>query len=460
MRAHQLTAGLSSGILLAGLLAPRQALASVPDSYGFGSRSAAMAGAVTADARDFSASYYDPAGLAEAESVSVSVGYMLNVQRLALNGRDNGLDDVQGVVAGLVAPGTVFGIPVAFAVGLHLPDNGLSYLKARREGVPRWELYDARSQLLYLTAAVAIRPFDWLEIGGGIAYLSATRGRFGIRGRADVLSPFESKLEHEVDADLTSVRFPQAGARFIWEGWGALGLTYRGRSNLDLELDARLDGIVDFAGIDVPFLYELEARAIASFTPQQVAIGLSFQRIEDLHLNVDLTWVDWSAYVSPTAEIAANLDIRPPPGTSIDLPASPTPAAPIPPRMVDRLVPRVGIEYRGAGVGPRRHARGEDRPLVQLPLRVGYVYEASPIPDQRGITNLVDADRHTVTLGMGIELNNPIESLGASVLLDGHALFSVFPERLVLKDSPVDFVGDYRARGTIFGGGGTLTVAF
>ena len=447
-------------VVMMALGAAADVEASVPDTYGFGSRSASMAGAVTADAHDFSAGYYNPAGLVEAPGIELSVGYMANIQNLRVGGLDNEVDDVRGLVGGLVAPGEVLGVPFAFSVGVHLPDDGLSFINARRQGIPRWELYDTRAQLLYLEASLAVRPLPWLMLGGGIAYLSATRGSFGIRGEADILSPFESKLEHEVDADLTAVRFPQFGLRLLWGGGGAFGVTYRGQSNLDLQLDAELEGIVNFAGIDVPLLYLVEARTIAAFTPQQVAMGLSFQYIEDLHVNFDLTWVNWGSYESPTAQIDALLDVQPPPGTPVQLPEQPVPPEIVPPEFRDRWVPRFGAEYRGAAVGPVRQVHDEERRLVVVPLRAGYVYEKSPVPDQTGINNLVDADRHTLTVGLGVELNRPFPELGFSLTLDGHGMFSFLPERQTIKDNPADFVGDYSANGNIYGGGGTLGVQF
>lgn len=428
---------------------PTVAQATVPDQYGFGSRSTAMAGAVTADAKDFSAGYYNPAGIAEAEGIELSLGYMYNVQNLTVNGADNGVDDVHGIVFGLVAPGELFDVPFAFSVGVHLPDNGLSYINARRQGVPRWELYDTRVQLLYLEACLAIRPWEFIEVGGGIGYLTATRGTFGIRGRADIITPFDSQLEHEVDADLTAVRFPQAGIRLLLDGWGALGVTYRGQSNLNLNISAVLDGIVDFAGIEVPLLYELEASTFAGFTPQQVAMGVSFTRLRDLSVNFDLTWVNWAAYESPTAELLARLEAEPPPGTPVELPDEPVPTELIPPEFSDRFVPRAGIEYRGA-----RFAK------VEVPARIGYAFEKSPVPDQPGITNLIDADRHTLTLGLGVLLKEPFGDVLGAMSLDAHGMFSFLPKRRFFKDNPADFIGDYSAAGTIFGAGGDLKVAF
>lgn len=113
------------------------AQASVPDSYGFGSRSSALAGATAADAADFSATYYNPAGLVEAPGVEVSIGYACVAQQLRIDGRDNYVAPVRGLVGGVVAPGRLFGIPFAFAVATHLPDDGVSFIYARRQEVPR-----------------------------------------------------------------------------------------------------------------------------------------------------------------------------------------------------------------------------------------------------------------------------------------------------------------------------------
>ena len=55
------------------------------------------------------------------------------------------------------------------------------------------------------------------------------------------------------------------------------------------------------------------------------------QRIKHLHLNFDLSWINWSAYESPVAQIKANLDIRPPKGTTIPLPSAPAPTQIVPP---------------------------------------------------------------------------------------------------------------------------------
>lgn len=451
-------AGAFGAVLAGNALCPGVALAHAPDAYGFGARGAAMGGAVAADSTDFAANYYNPAGLVGSPGLRLDLGYSGTDNRLTMNGRDNDVVDPHGLSGGLVAPGTLFGVPFAFGVGTYIPDDGLSRVKALRQETPRWELYNDRTTIVLISANLAIRPFSFVEIGGGISFLAATRGVFGIRGEAVLPRPYESKLEHEVDADLTSLRYPQVGARFKVLDWGYVGAVYRGETKLQLQIGAKLDGTIN-AGLSVPLTYVLESKTFDAFLPQQVVLGFSFRKIRNLRANFDLTWVNWSSYVSPTAQTSASLTVDLPPGLGLELPGSTKPTKVIPPRFEDRFVPRIGIEYT-FGLGRPTKVHGEERPSVQLPLRVGYVYEATPVPPQTGITNFVDSDRHTFSLGAGVVLNRPFSVLRGALRVDGYVQGSVLPERLTHKASAADFTGDYRASGTMIGGGGAVGVDF
>jgi long-chain fatty acid transport protein len=432
--------------------------AHAPDAYGFGPRGAAMASAAAADATDFSANYYNPAGLVGASDVSLSLGYFGADNRLMINGRDNDVADPHGLSGGLVAPGKVFGIPFAFGVATYIPDDGLSRVEALRQETPRWELYNDRTTIVFIAANLAIRPVSFLEIGGGVAFLAATHGTFGIRGTAVLADPYASQLEHEVDADLTSLRYPQIGARVkVWD-YGYVGLVYRGETKLPLSIGATLNGTID-AGLQVPLTYTLESKTFDAFLPQQVVLGLSFQKVKHLRANFDLTWVNWSRYESPTAQTSSSLTAQIPPGLGIDLPGATKPTKVIPPKFEDRFVPRVGLEYT-FGLGHPVEVHGQQRASVELPLRVGYAYEATPIPPQTGLTNFVDTDRHTVSVGAGVALNRPFSVLKGTLHVDGYFQASVLPERQTLKANPADFVGDYRASGTMVGGGVGVGVEF
>ena len=436
-------------LVAALLLVPATALANPPDTYGFGSRETAMGNAAAADVQGFGANYYNPAALVRSRGLSLSFGYFRADHHLNTNGQDNGVDPVKGINAGLVVPGTIAKIPFAFGLGLHLPDDRISRVRALRQEQPRWELYDNRNQRLFLAANLAIEPIPHLQIGGGLSFMSSTRGQLNITGSADIFSPDDSQLRHEVDADLTAVRYPQAGVRIEVTDDLALAIVYRGQFKLALDLDAHLAG--DVKGITTA-LYDLETHSVNNFLPQQAVLGGSWRFAKTIRGSFDATWINWSAYEPPVAQVNVVLDIPPPAGgfpAGITPPTSPAKARIVPLKMHDRLVPHFGVEWEA--LTTRR---------FQGFLRAGYEFQKTPIEPQTGITNYIDRDRHTFSFGLGVTARDLASQLPAAVSLDLHAAISALIDDTTYKSSAADFVGDYTAGGTIVNLGATLGVAF
>ena len=439
-------------------LSPRVAGANPLDAFGFGSRGAAMGSAVAADARDFSASYYNPAGLALAHGFEMSIGYMSVQHSLSMNGQDNQVDPVRGLVAGAVVPGRLFGVPFAIGVGLHIPDDRLTRVRALPQDQPRWELYDNRNQRLVINVEGAISPFPWLQLGGGVTYMASTRALLDISGDINVTSPTDSALRHQVNADLTLDVYPELGARVEVNKRVALALVYRGQYSLDLNVaanvraGARLGGLG--GGMDIThILLAMRSDTVDMFLPQQVVLGSSFEPIDGLKANLDVTWVNWSAYVPPVTRLGVNLDLPPPPGGfaqyGIRPPAPPVPVVPLPIEMHDRFVPHLGVEWRAV-----------TRAAWEGFVRGGYEFDKSPIGPQSGSTNYVDCDRHAVSLGLGVRLIALSSVLPGDVRFDTHAQLSILPMSTTVKNDPSDAVGDYTAGGHIWNVGVTGTVAF
>jgi long-chain fatty acid transport protein len=432
-------------------------LSSVPayanplDAFGFGSRGAAMAGATSADSHGVWANYENPAGLAHARSLELAVGYFRADHALDLDRKDARIDPVKGVVFGFVLPGTVFGVPVAVGLGAHVPDDRLSRVRAHAEDEPRWELYDNRNQRLFLAAHAAVRPIPWLALGVGYATMADTKGSIAVTGLANIFSPDDSQLRHEVDAELAAVRYPQAGARVDLGPDVSLGLVYRGEYRMQLDLAAHLAGSLSEI---TTARYDLATRSVNAFVPAQAALGASWHAFTRVRANLDLAFVRWSAYVPPVAVVTADVSVPPPPGgfpAGIRPPSAPVTAPVTPIDMKDRLVPRLGVEVL-AMTGPR----------VDVLVRAGYAFERSPIPPQTGATNYVDADRHVVAGGAGLRLRvgDGAPELPRELRLDAHAALSAFPRITVAKDNPADLVGDYTAGGHIVTWGFSAEVAF
>jgi hypothetical protein len=435
--------------ILALMLVPSTALANPLDTFGFGSRETAMGGAMSADVKGWTASYYNPANLARSRALEIGFGYFRASHHLEINGNDTGVDPVKGFNGGLVAPGTLFQIPFAFGLAVHLPDDRISRVRALRQEQPRWELYDNRNQRLWLSASLAIQPFEWLWIGGGLSFMSSTRGRLDIGGRANVFQPDSSLLRHEVDADLTAIRYPQLGLRVQPTDRLALAAAYRGEFQLGLDLTAHLNG--DISGITTA-LYDLHTVSVNNFLPQQVVLGAAYDFTKDFKATFDATWIQWSAYVAPVAQLDVVLDIPPPAGgwpSTIQPPQAPAPTRVEPLRMKDRIVPRVGVEWRALSFEK-----------VDGFVRGGYELALSPIEAQTGLTNYVDRDRHTGSLGIGSTLRNLADELPGALMIDAHLQWSELVTETTLKDSPADYVGDYSAGGRIINVGITTTFAF
>jgi long-chain fatty acid transport protein len=433
----------------ASALASGGARANPLDTFGFGSRETALAGAVSADVQGFASAYYNPAALARSKSLDLSIGYFRADHALETNGNDNHVDPVKGLVGGFVLPGELFGLPLAFGLALHLPDERISRVRALRQEQPRWELYDNRNQRLYLAANLAVSPWPWLQFGGGLSFMSSTKGRLDIGGSANIFRPDDSQLRHEVDADLTAVRYPQLGIRAQLGKRVALAAVYRGEFKLRLDLTAYLHG--DISGLTTA-IYRLETHSVNNFLPQQVVVGGAWSVTDDVKAMADLTWVNWSAYIPPVASLDVLLDIPAPAGgwpPTITPPTAPAPARVVPLVLYDRIVPRIGVEWRALHVGRwEAFARG------------GYEYAKSPIAPQVGVTNYIDRDRHSGSLGVGVKLNEPFEELAGNVRLDVHAQYSQLVSEVTRKADPADLVGDYSAGGHVWSFGATLGVGF
>ncbi len=426
-----------------------QAYANPLDAFGLGSRAAGMGSAVAADTSGFDANYYNPAGLARARGLELSIGYFRASHYLKTNGHDNDVDPVKGLVGGLVAPGTIFGVPFAFGLAIHLPDDRISRVRALRQEVARWEMYDNRNQRLFLAANLAVSPVKWLQIGGGFSFMSSTEGKLDIGGLLNIFRSEDSALRHQVDADLTAVRYPQVGMRVELSPDVALAVVYRGEFKLKLDLSAYLHGDISQLTTAV---YALETHSVNNFLPQQLVVAGSWKLTPDLRTNLDVTWVNWGAYVPPVASLNVALDIPPPAGgwpNGVTPPQAPAPTRIEALKMSDRAVPHVGVEWRALA-----------RPRWEGFARAGYEYAKSPIGAQTGLTNYIDRDRHSMSIGLGLRAIAPIAELPGDVRLDAHAQLSELVTATTRKADPADLVGDYTAGGHIWNVGATLTVGF
>jgi long-chain fatty acid transport protein len=442
----------SIAVAATAILAASPSTATPPGTYGFGARPSALAGAQVADGGDSASVYYNPAGLVQARGVRVDVGYFYAHHALAVNDRDTAVDPAHGVVGGVVAPGRLFGVPFAFGLATHLPDDRLSRSRALPQIQPRWELFDNRVQLLYLAADIAFAPWPFLRLGAGLSFVSSTRGRLDIYGDVAFPQASASRLRHAVDADLRAVRYLQAGLQLDVHETLTLGFAYRGEFRLALEIDATVMGnVVVGSGVNaarVPGRYDLASRSTAVFLPQNAVLGARFRPRRDLTILADWTYQHFASYTNPTARLDVALDLEPPPGLNLPIPALPPGITPAPARFHDTVSVRLGAEWTRA---LRAH---------RLALRAGYRFEPSPVPEQTGRdSNFLDCDRHGFSLGAGFRLGG-IAAVADGISLDVYGSWQALTPRLYRKSDPTDPIGDLSLSGSVFDAGATMSLAF
>lgn len=451
--ARHLLAPLLVGAALLTTAAPVRA--QPMDTYGFSSRSVAMGGAVTADVEDVSSNYYNPAGLVRGDYFRAGIGWFGAFHELEVDGLDSGVDPVHGLVFGLAIPGSFDrNFRFAFGLGVHLNDDRVSRTRSLPRSRPRWELYDNRPHRTYLAAHLAIELFEIVRIGGGISFLSYSANTLAVRGLLDIVAADAgSRLEHTIRADLTTIRYPQVGIQVQPIPELSFGLVYRGSFALSNRLIAEVDATISAGSLADPFpgYFFLLSESVNAFVPQQVSLGGSYSPIPELTINLEVTWVNWSAYISPvgTSEVILDLDLPPELRDRIFVPDDIGGSTPIAANFADRFVPRVGVE----GTAFRNE-------VMDVRLRSGFFYEETPTPPQTGLTNLVDTDRLAFSLGAGLRLTDLRPLIDGFLGFDIHFQYNYLPWRAVQKTSLVDPVGDFVAGGHIFAAGAMMEVGF
>jgi long-chain fatty acid transport protein len=437
-----------SGFLLSAFatLVSARGLSSPDGQRGMGPRTGALLAANVADHDDAAAVLHNPSGLVRAAGTTVSLGYDRHQSTLEADGATAALSTIQTFEVGMVVPGSLVDVPVAFGLALALPDGRLSRLRQVEPTVPYFPLDDAGPRLVDLGVAFAVRPLRGLELGGGLGYVASLSGGFDVSGTVVPRDPngaeYDSALVHGVDAELGTSRFPVFGVAYEPLPRLRLAAAYRGAASIRQHIRGSLDGDLAFGDVAVPVEYTFTSDAIVAYAPAEVSLGATLRPLSSLVVHAALAWQRYSRYPSPYTRTTTRLRTDVP---GFVLP--PDDNGPPPPRFGDRFVPRLGLEWP--------FVFGPD---MDLTARAGYAYEHSPVPASQHGTLLFDLDRHAVGIGAGLRLRRPIAPF-EELRLDLDLEFVHGAPRRFEVVGPTG-TAQHRARGDLVSLGLALTLVF
>ncbi len=352
-------------------------------TYGYTPRGMAMGNAIIAGVDDFSASYYNPAGMALLEKPSFGIGYMATGDFLkALHADDEiELDDMQGLLIGSSIPlpfGAFLSRRLAFGFSCFFPDGVILAIKVPYPTEPQYVLLQNSGRSLSVAATVSLRIIDGVAVGGGAQLFDNTSGRI------DATVDPNGKVEATVGQELTSYYAPIAGVMIRPELWSGKSSGFRFAAvfrekfftEYEIPISSYLGG--------VPLVVNL--RAVSLFTPRQWIGGVGYGKNGSYHYELDVSYNEWSEFPDPNFDIDVKFEI---PLLPIEFQNS----KPYQTDFKDTVTIRAG--------GEKKFYDGD---RLDLWGRGGYAFEPSPVPDQTGETNYLDGDRHIGAIGLGMEI--------------------------------------------------------
>lgn len=417
--------------------------------FGFGPRAAAMGGAMTAEASDFTAAFYNPALLTRRPELNFGFSFQFHrlVPEIVAKDLSKPLDcsacipgDNVGTSLGLVFPlaGKVKN-RVAIGFALYIPTSALVRVNAPDASRPYWYRFNGNLERFTLNLGVGIKITEWLSIGPGLSLLANLQGRVGGGGGAIAgVDLFSRNVKvKELDATLTSRLAPTFGVAVTPLKNLRFGAMYR----WEVFLPVTIPALVDLEGIGT---LNLSVTAMTHYAPHQVSVGAAWDVVDHLTVSLDVDYQHWSA--APSPYVALNVDLSGPTLAALGIDKAldlVSPAAS--PGFVNTLGVRLGGEYR---VSERFSAR------------LGAYYRPTPVPLQNEAgTNLLDGNTIGGAAGIGFNFPDPLEIFAHPIQIDLAFQVGAIIERQATKPS-YDVNPSYTYSARLFGGSANVRYDF
>lgn len=371
-----------STIVAALLLPGSAALANGFYVNDHGAAATGRGNAVVATSSDGSSIVHNVAGIAQGDGVNVQIGASVVAPNVSFTatGDEASTSTTQppSVTPQLFVTARVHEA-LAVGIGVHSPFGSKIEWPASAPFADEVRLQQLRT--VFITPSVAGNLNKWvpgLTVGAGLDLVpsdvklqqdiffgdqtgSATLGgkAFGVGGRV-------------------GVQYTPAALKAM-----SLGVQYRTPVKLDF------DGQGDF-DIAAPYRSQLppDGDISTSITlPGQLSAGLAYRPMPRLEIEANALWTQWSKVKS--------IDITLPDGQVTVSPRD----------YVNRVTTRLGAAYRLPG--------------APVTVRLGYMYDPTPVPGTTLTAALPDKNRHDVTVGVGYKRGRYTVDLGSLVVLPG-----------------------------------------
>lgn len=420
-----------------------EARADMQGLYGFGSSTAALAGANRARSLDAYAVATNPALMSKKDGIQLTLGYLGSVDQF--DKIENVVVDNTTLGAGSVQTGK-FNTDVPdvanYLIGAIFPvvHNKYRWRLGFIFQVPFDKIIENKTDdyyrpqfALYQTDAQRV---NW-SVGGSMAFDKLSIGLTGtlyFKTNTNLVSRMPTGAGQSASAN-TAITIRPAIAPTV-------SLNYELGEGNDLSLfytaakDYRADFVVEAAiGLFTnPSPLNFNGNASLFYDPEVFSIGHAYRYSRwDFLTSVDYEkWspydgsmikLDFTTFTSSLSQIRTNTKFK------------------------DIVVPRVGVTY--------------DLENGQS-LRLGYAFRPSPVPDQKGDSNFLDSDRHIIGLGHSFKFGSLFGLVDGNFSFDSHLQAQRFVSKKVDKTGPSTTIGfpGYTIAGTVFSYGFALGTDF
>ena len=373
------------------LLASREASAGIEDTFGLGPRAMALGGSYAARPGDYASAYYNPAGIAPGGAAEehggfsdFSAAFVYAHPTLRVTGANGGniptadVSDTAGLILGsrfsVGQPLHLDGLDMAFSV--YMPAH-LFQWSIRPDDDMQWALLTDRTQVISAHLGMAYRVTRWLSLGASLraTFDVQTLVRGQVTQVALAQDPqtgntvVKTSTTLGTDAQVYGRVSPIFGAMVTPIDELRIGLVYRQRSFVDDYGNTRISGVPDLG--DMGYTH----RFAHYFEPSELTLAASVDICHCLDFSADLTFNRWSEAYSTNRNNFSSL------------------------QWGDTWTPAFGARYHD---GP-------------YSIMTGYRFQKSPLDNFGGPSNLLDNDRHVLSLGGEVNLNDFWPSIDAKI---------------------------------------------